>query len=169
MLYEVITDCSWSQRLFSNRWYEGRILWNQCIRRLFLGVQLPFFLQGLCLHHRVKDWLAWMLQAIDVSLFLFLRILVWKILGNSWSECTLLFLRQLKNHHFRITSYNVCYTKLLRNPVKAVAMIKDVAMLNINGAAMVGAPGSYAKVFDVLGKNNINVMMVSTAVRNNFV
>jgi aspartate kinase len=49
-------------------------------------------------------------------------------------------------------------------PVKAVAMIKDVAMLNINGAAMVGAPGSYAKVFDVLGKNNINVMMISTAV-----
>lgn len=47
--------------------------------------------------------------------------------------------------------------------VKAVAMIKDVAMLNVNGAAMVGAPGSYAKVFDVLGKNNINVMMISTA------
>ena len=49
-------------------------------------------------------------------------------------------------------------------PVKAVAMIKDVAMVNVNGAAMVGAPGSYAKVFDVLGKNSINVMMVSTAV-----
>ena len=48
--------------------------------------------------------------------------------------------------------------------VKAVAMIKDVAMLNVNGAAMVGAPGSYAKVFDTLGKNNINVMMISTAV-----
>ena len=48
-------------------------------------------------------------------------------------------------------------------PVKAVAMIKDVAMLNVYGAAMVGAPGSYAKVFDVLGKNNINVMMISTA------
>jgi aspartate kinase len=48
--------------------------------------------------------------------------------------------------------------------VKAVAMIKDVAMLNIRGAAMVGAPGSYSKVFDVLGKNNINIMMVSTAV-----
>ena len=42
-------------------------------------------------------------------------------------------------------------------------MIKDVAMLNVNGAGMVGAPGSYAKVFDVLGKNNINVMMISTA------
>jgi aspartate kinase len=49
-------------------------------------------------------------------------------------------------------------------PVKAVAMIKDVAMVNVNGAAMVGAPGSYAKVFDVLGKNSVNVMMVSTAV-----
>jgi aspartate kinase len=48
--------------------------------------------------------------------------------------------------------------------VKAVAMIKDVAMINVAGAAMVGAPGSYARVFDVLGKNNINVMMISTAV-----
>ena len=48
--------------------------------------------------------------------------------------------------------------------VKAVAMIKDVAMLNVSGGGMVGAPGSYAKVFEVLGKNNINVMMVSTAV-----
>ena len=48
--------------------------------------------------------------------------------------------------------------------VKAVAMIKDVAMINIRGAKMVGAPGSYSKVFDVLGKDNINIMMVSTAV-----
>ena len=47
--------------------------------------------------------------------------------------------------------------------VKAVAMMKDAAMLNIYGPAMVGAPGSYAKVFDVLGKNSINVMMISTA------
>jgi aspartate kinase len=47
--------------------------------------------------------------------------------------------------------------------VKAVAMIKDVAMVNVNGSGMVGAPGSYAKIFDVLGKNNINVMMISTA------
>ncbi len=55
----------------------------------------------------------------------------------------------------------------LANPaevVKAVALIKEVAMLNVNGAGMVGAPGSYARVFDVLGKNNINVMMISTAV-----
>jgi aspartate kinase len=48
--------------------------------------------------------------------------------------------------------------------VKAVAMIRDVAMINIKGAAMVGAPGSYSRVFDVLGKNNVNVMMISAAV-----
>ncbi|MCL2172568.1 MAG: aspartate kinase [Candidatus Bathyarchaeota archaeon] len=48
--------------------------------------------------------------------------------------------------------------------VKAVAMIKNVAMLNVNGATMVGAPGSYAKVFDTLGKNNINIMMIATAI-----
>jgi aspartate kinase len=47
--------------------------------------------------------------------------------------------------------------------VKAVAMIKDVAMINVYGPGMVGASGSYAKVFDVLGKNNINIMMISTA------
>ena len=48
--------------------------------------------------------------------------------------------------------------------VKAIALIKDVAMINISGAGMVGAPGSYARVFDVLGKSCINVMMISTAV-----
>jgi aspartate kinase len=48
--------------------------------------------------------------------------------------------------------------------VKAIALIRDVAMINVSGAGMVGAPGSYAKVFDVLGKNSINIMMISTAV-----
>ncbi|MCJ7714238.1 aspartate kinase [Candidatus Bathyarchaeota archaeon] len=48
--------------------------------------------------------------------------------------------------------------------VKAIALITDVSMINIRGAGMVGAPGSYAKIFKILGKNNINVMMVSTAV-----
>lgn len=48
--------------------------------------------------------------------------------------------------------------------VKAVALIRDVAMINIGGAGMVGAPGSYAKVLDVLSKSGINVMMISAAV-----
>jgi aspartate kinase len=48
--------------------------------------------------------------------------------------------------------------------VKAIALIRDVAMINVSGAGMVGAPGSYSKVFEVLGKNNINIMMISTAI-----
>jgi aspartate kinase len=47
--------------------------------------------------------------------------------------------------------------------VKAVAIIKDIAMINVSGAGMVGAPGSYARILDLLGKNNINIMMISAA------
>jgi aspartate kinase len=50
-----------------------------------------------------------------------------------------------------------------QDAVKAVAMIKDVAMINVSGGGMVGAPGSYARIFDLLGKNGINVMMISAA------
>jgi aspartate kinase len=47
--------------------------------------------------------------------------------------------------------------------VKAVALIKDVAMINISGGGMVGAPGSYARILELLGRNGINVMMISAA------
>ncbi|MGE5638031.1 MAG: aspartate kinase [Chloroflexota bacterium] len=53
--------------------------------------------------------------------------------------------------------------KQLKEAVKAVALIRDVAMINVSGASMVGAPGSYARVLDLLGRNGINVMMVSAA------
>ncbi|MEM2103305.1 MAG: aspartate kinase [Candidatus Bathyarchaeia archaeon] len=45
--------------------------------------------------------------------------------------------------------------------VKAVATLRDVGLVNISGAGMVGAPGTAAKVFDVLGKSGINVLMIS--------
>lgn len=45
--------------------------------------------------------------------------------------------------------------------VKAVTMLKDVALINVSGASMVGAPGTAAKIFDVLGKNKINILMIS--------
>ncbi|MEM1538815.1 MAG: aspartate kinase [Candidatus Bathyarchaeia archaeon] len=45
--------------------------------------------------------------------------------------------------------------------VKAVTMLRDVALINVSGAGMVGAPGTAAKVFDVLGKNKINILMIS--------
>ncbi len=53
--------------------------------------------------------------------------------------------------------------KQLKEAVKAVALIKDVAMINVSGPSMVGAPGSYARVLDLLGRNAINVMMISAA------
>jgi len=48
--------------------------------------------------------------------------------------------------------------------VKAITLVKDVALVNVSGAGMVGAPGTAAKVFDVLGKNNVNILMISQSV-----
>lgn len=45
--------------------------------------------------------------------------------------------------------------------VKGITLIKNLALVNVSGAGMVGTPGTAAKVFDVLGKNNINVLMIS--------
>jgi len=45
--------------------------------------------------------------------------------------------------------------------VKAVTLLRDVALINISGAGMVGAPGTAARVFEVLGKNKINILMIS--------
>lgn len=47
--------------------------------------------------------------------------------------------------------------------VRSVALVKDVAMINVSGSGMVGKPGSYAKLLDVLGKENINIIMLSIA------
>ena len=51
-----------------------------------------------------------------------------------------------------------------QNIVKAITIIKDLALVNISGAGMIGTPGTAAKVFDMLGKNNINVLMISQSV-----
>jgi aspartate kinase len=48
--------------------------------------------------------------------------------------------------------------------VKAITLVKDVALVNVSGAGMVGAPGTAAKVFDVLGRENINILMISQSV-----
>ena len=45
--------------------------------------------------------------------------------------------------------------------VKAVSMIRDVGIVTVAGAGMVGAPGVAAGVFQILGANNINVIMIS--------
>jgi len=48
--------------------------------------------------------------------------------------------------------------------LKAITLVKDVALVNVSGAGMVGAPGTAAKVFDVLGRENINILMISQSV-----
>jgi aspartate kinase len=48
--------------------------------------------------------------------------------------------------------------------VKAVNMVKNVALVNVSGAVMVGTPGTAAKVFEVLGNSKINILMISQSV-----
>jgi aspartate kinase len=45
--------------------------------------------------------------------------------------------------------------------VKAVSIIRDVGIVTVSGSGMMGAPGVAAKLFQTLGSNNINVMMIS--------
>ena len=51
-----------------------------------------------------------------------------------------------------------------KNGVKAVTLVRNVAVITVSGAGMVGAPGTAAKVFEVLGKENINILMISQSV-----
>ncbi len=45
--------------------------------------------------------------------------------------------------------------------VKALTLLRDVAVITLTGAGMIGTPGTAAKVFEVLGKNGINILMIS--------
>lgn len=51
-----------------------------------------------------------------------------------------------------------------KSGVKAVTVVKNVALITVSGSGMVGAPGTAAKVFEVLGKENINILMISQSV-----
>ncbi len=45
--------------------------------------------------------------------------------------------------------------------VKSVSVIRNTALIDVRGGSMVGAPGTAAKIFDVMGKNRVNIMMIS--------
>ena len=47
------------------------------------------------------------------------------------------------------------------NIVKAVASVREASMVTVSGEGMHGAPGTAAKVLDALGKDNVNVLMIS--------
>ena len=52
----------------------------------------------------------------------------------------------------------------IKDGVKAVTIVKNVGVITVSGAGMVGAPGTAAKVFELLGKENINILMISQSV-----
>lgn len=49
-------------------------------------------------------------------------------------------------------------------PVKCVLLLKNAALLNVAGAAMIGRPGTAAQVFRALGDASVNIMMISQGV-----
>jgi aspartate kinase len=51
-----------------------------------------------------------------------------------------------------------------KDGVKAVTLVRNVAVITVSGAGMVGAPGTAAKVFEVLGRESINILMISQSV-----
>jgi aspartate kinase len=51
-----------------------------------------------------------------------------------------------------------------KDGVKAVTLVRNVAVITVSGAGMVGAPGTAAKVFEMLGRENINILMISQSV-----
>jgi aspartate kinase len=51
-----------------------------------------------------------------------------------------------------------------RNVVKAVALVREVGVITVAGASMVGKPGSAARIFEVVGRSGINVLMISQSV-----
>jgi aspartate kinase len=62
-------------------------------------------------------------------------------------------------------------TLVVRNPaayadkvVKCVALVKDVAIITLTGASMVGRPGSAARIFDTVARSGTNVLMISQSV-----
>jgi aspartate kinase len=47
--------------------------------------------------------------------------------------------------------------------IKAVTMIRNIALINISGAALSGTPGTAGRIFTALGKEDVNIIMISQA------
>src|SRR5919108_255881 len=52
-------------------------------------------------------------------------------------------------------------TKISQKTVKSISAIRHTALIDVSGGAMVGAPGTAAKIFDALAKKSVNIMMIS--------
>jgi aspartate kinase len=52
-------------------------------------------------------------------------------------------------------------SKASQKIVKSITAIRHTALIDVSGGGMAGAPGTAAKIFDVLAKNSVNIMMIS--------
>jgi len=50
---------------------------------------------------------------------------------------------------------------LEKRVVKAIALIEKVALVNVNGAQMIGRPGVAKMIFEALAEREVNIMMIS--------
>jgi aspartate kinase len=48
-----------------------------------------------------------------------------------------------------------------KDVIKAVTLAKNVALLNISGAEMIGAPGVAARAFTAMARTGVNIIMIS--------
>jgi aspartate kinase len=51
-----------------------------------------------------------------------------------------------------------------KSVIKAVVLVREVAIVTVAGASMVGKPGSAARIFDVMGRSGVNILMISQSV-----
>jgi aspartate kinase len=52
-------------------------------------------------------------------------------------------------------------SKLSQKIVKSINVIRHTALIDVSGEAMVGSPGTAAKIFDQLARSRVNIMMIS--------
>jgi aspartate kinase len=52
-------------------------------------------------------------------------------------------------------------TEGIKDVVKAITLIENVALLSVSGSRMSFQPGTAGRIFTALGENNVNIMMIS--------
>ena len=57
--------------------------------------------------------------------------------------------------------------KKVEHIVKAVAIAKDIVIINLEGVGMVGEPNIAGRLFSALGESNINILMISGSSESN--
>jgi len=52
-------------------------------------------------------------------------------------------------------------TRTYNKIVKSITVIRNTALIDVSGGGLIGSPGTAAKIFDALAKNQVNIMMIS--------